>query len=262
MPDSMCQLATFAAFAIVANVQGKESFTLSQAISSLSILTVLMQPLSQLLHSIPQVYAALGCFERIQTFLSSDSWNDNRDVTYKALPTSTVSASGDIELTAQRWRRQIHGGQDRVVVTNATIGWSQSQPVLHQISLRATADTLLTMILGPIGCGKSTLLKSMLGETVLIDGDIWTASNEIAFCDQSPWISSGTIRQCIVGQSKFSQVLYDSVVYACALDVDIEQLQDGHDTAVGSHGVALSGGQKQRLVSFFSQKIKCFATLG
>lgn len=246
MPSSLCQLITFASFSIVAQVKGEDSFTLTQAISSLSILTILMEPLSHLLHAVPTVYAALGCFERVQEFLSSDSWEDNRGVSEIARPRP---ASGDIELTEQILHRQANGEVLKVVVTNATISWNGSQPVLHQISLRITADTSLTMILGPIGCGKSTLLKTMLGETVLIDGDVWTACKEIAFCDQSPWISSGTIRQCIIGQSKFSEALYNSVVYACALDVDIELLQDGHDTAVGSHGVALSGGQKQRLVS-------------
>ncbi|KAK3181488.1 hypothetical protein K4F52_007198 [Lecanicillium sp. MT-2017a] len=254
MPSSLCQLITFASFSIVAQVKGEDSFTLTQAISSLSILTILMEPLSHLLHAIPTVYAALGCFERVQAFLSSDSWEDNRGVSDIARPRST---SGDIELTEQILHRQANGDVVKVVVTNATISWNGSQAVLHQISLRITADTSLTMILGPIGCGKSTLLKTMLGETVLIDGDVWTACKEIAFCDQSPWISSGTIRQCIIGQSKFSEALYNSVVYACALDVDIELLQDGHDTAVGSHGVALSGGQKQRLkpIAFFDDVV-------
>lgn len=42
---------------------------------------------------------------------------------------------------------------------------------------------------------------------------------------------------------------YKSVVKACALDRDFEELEAGELSLVGSKGVSLSGGQKARVVS-------------
>lgn len=47
----------------------------------------------------------------------------------------------------------------------------------------------------------------------------------------------------------FDPVWYHTVIDACALQKDINDLQDGDQTLVGSRGLALSGGQKQRIVS-------------
>ncbi|KND89223.1 ATP-binding cassette transporter abc1 [Tolypocladium ophioglossoides CBS 100239] len=40
---------------------------------------------------------------------------------------------------------------------------------------------------------------------------------------------------------------YRKVLWACALEEDLAQLEDGDQSLVGSAGTALSGGQKQRV---------------
>lgn len=231
------------AYVLIAKARGEESFTLSKAVTSLSILTVLNTPLSELLFIVPQISAALGCFERIRTLLNSDSWDDFR----KTLPeeeseapptTSDGKTCGDAGPTTP----------DAIVVENATLGWNPDEPVVHNLSLSAGEHDSLTAILGPVGCGKSTLLQGLLGEIALIAGSVWTVTKAIAFCSQTPWISSGTVKQCIIGQSLFDKPWYDTVVHSCALEADFEMLSDGDDTIVGGQGVTLSGGQKQRLV--------------
>ncbi|XP_044715562.1 ABC transporter domain-containing protein [Hirsutella rhossiliensis] len=234
LPSIICQLITFAAFTIVIKIQGGGPLGLSQAISSLSILTLLMSPLEMLLYAIPQAYAALGCFERIQVFLSSDSWKDVRQPCLRQ-SCETTHKSGKTEILSP------------LRFVEATFGWQESQPVVRCASLRATRNTQLIFILGPVGCGKSTLLKGILGETLILGGTVWVVSKEVAFCNQSPWISNGTIRDCIIGPSEFETDWYDVVIQACALDVDLQQLPSGDATRVGSKGVSLSGGQKQRL---------------
>lgn len=231
------------AYVLIAKARGEESFTLSKAVTSLSILTVLNTPLSELLYIVPQISAALGCFERIRTLLNSESWDDFR----KTLPEVESEASS----TASDDKARGDAGStnlDTIVVDNATLGWNPDEPVVHNLSLSAGEHDLLTAILGPVGCGKSTLLQGLLGEIALIAGRVWTVTKRIAFCSQTPWISSGTVKQCIVGQSQFDKPWYDTVVHSCALETDFGTLSDGDETVVGGQGVTLSGGQKQRLV--------------
>ncbi|POR39545.1 ABC transporter [Tolypocladium paradoxum] len=253
LPFIICQMITFAAFTVVAQFQGGEPLSLSQAISSLSIITLLTSPLGMLLFAVPQSCAALGCFERIQTFLLSDSWVDNRQP-YQTFPAQTRHANGDIELVltsplkdASAVSDEVDPDFDRIVVQKASFGWQDAQPVVRDATLRVTQSTQLILVLGPVGCGKSTFLQGILGETLVLAGSVWVRTKVIAFCDQSPWISNGTIRSCIVGSCDFDNTWYNTVIHACALDVDMQQLHHGDGTLVGSKGVSLSGGQKQRI---------------
>lgn len=59
------------------------------------------------------------------------------------------------------------------------------------------------------------------------------------------WIESTTIRDNILFGSKYDEVLYKKVLYACALDHDLEILPKGDQSTVGEHGLGLSGGMIQ-----------------
>lgn len=104
------------------------------------------------------------------------------------------------------------------------------------------------MIVGPIGCGKSGLLRGLLGETPSSKGIVYMDRAYTGFVDQTPWMQNNSIRNNIVGVSEFDRGWYNKVIYACALDTDIEALPDSDSTKVGSAGTALSGGQKLRIV--------------
>ncbi|KAH0431618.1 ABC transporter [Colletotrichum camelliae] len=264
LPSIFSQFFTFATFAIAAKVQGNSFVTVSQAVISLSILSILMEPLGKLLVVIPQAYAALGCFQRIQDFLASESWDDKR---LPECPLETTSLeSHDKPDTIQMPSGYNHvemiqrpqstpkeplprttSNSDHVIIHNATVGWQGSSPVIKDMSLRIGQNHHLTVILGPVGCGKSTILKAILGEATIFNGSVWISSKELAYCDQSPWVSNGSVRENIVSGADFDAAWYNTVIHACALQVDLLQLSDGDATNVGSKGVSLSGGQKQRL---------------
>ncbi len=106
-----------------------------------------------------------------------------------------------------------------------------------------------TLVLGPVGCGKSALLKALLGELSPFNGEIQITYPVVAYCEQSPWLPNGTIREVISGHSELDEAWYQSVLRACALDRDAESWPDCDETLVGNKGVSLSGGQKQRIVS-------------
>lgn len=102
------------------------------------------------------------------------------------------------------------------------------------------------MIVGPLGSGKSTLLKALLSETYKSSGTVefLLSTDEIAFCDQDPWLLNHSIRENILGVCSYRGDVYDRVIQACQLTEDFAGLPDGDSTAA----IGLSRDQKQRIV--------------
>lgn len=120
----------------------------------------------------------------------------------------------------------------------------------------------LIVISGPVAAGMSTLLKGFLGETPRATGVTLMSELDVAYCDQTVWLQNTTIRDNIIAYSSFDEALYSEVIYATALDVDLESWPEGDRTLVGSNGAALSGGQKRRIVSpsillMFPSEVMC-----
>ena len=107
-------------------------------------------------------------------------------------------------------------------------------------------DGGLNIISGKSGSGKTSLLLSILGELALEAGAVTCPSN-IAFASQTPWLQNMTIRDNIVFNSPFERHRYESVLEACRLPLDLDELPSRDQTKVGEDGTALSGGQKSRV---------------
>jgi ABC-type multidrug transport system fused ATPase/permease subunit len=69
----------------------------------------------------------------------------------------------------------------------------------------------------------------------------------VAYVPQSPWIQHGTIEENILFGLPMDRERYDDILQACALEMDIAQLDYGDQTEIGERGINLSGGQKQRI---------------
>lgn len=70
----------------------------------------------------------------------------------------------------------------------------------------------------------------------------------VAYAPQEPFIFDGSVRENIVHLAKtVDESRYRRVVRACALDQDLEEMQDGDGTMLGSRGFQLSGGQRARV---------------
>ena len=113
------------------------------------------------------------------------------------------------------------------------------------------------------------LLAAIIGEADLLAGSIhaptavlsnqrydknasktnWILEASIAFVAQIPWIENNTIKENIIFGLPFDKGRYDKVIKGCALEKDLEVLDDGDETDIGFNGINLSGGQKWR-VSF------------
>lgn len=168
---------------------------------------------------------------------------------------------------------------ETVALENATVSWPKiedadkdsSEPrdahsMLKDISLEFPSEKL-SVITGKTGSGKSLLLAAILGEVKLLSGTIrvptpplvpedtpesippseWVIPSLTSFVSQTPWIESGTVKENIVFGLPFDEIRYQKVLYACALQRDVELLVDGDQTEVGPKGVTLSGGQRWRV---------------
>lgn len=236
---------------------------MSKVYTSLSLFALLADPLLTLVMALMALVGSVGSFARIQEFLQKDPHVDRRQKTSPALyedaiselkPPSRFRDSGfvsDSSISSKSLKLGLSTPFDVLAVRCGTFGWdAEKEPILSNISFTVPRSSF-TMLIGPSGCGKSTLLKALLGEVPCLSGCVeFRVSESVAYCDQTPWHMNGTIQESIVAMSELDEIWYATVVRACALDEDLEQLPRGDKTIIGSKGISLSGGQSQRIVWF------------
>ena len=218
--------------------------------------------------SIATFAGSIGSFDRIQAFLKTDVRQDTRDRPMDLLSDSgyqgsdALRTSGGSDISTEKVKPKVLleekyeplPSSTAIAIHNGSFGWDkEKEPLLQLIDIIIPKEKL-TIMVGPVGCGKSTLLKAILGEVPTMQGTVQMSSLSIAYCDQTPWHTSGTVQRTITAFSDFDEWWYQSVIRACALEDDLRQLPRGDQTMVGSKGIALSGGQSQRLVSVKTQR--------
>ncbi|KAL7326011.1 hypothetical protein PS15p_208405 [Mucor circinelloides] len=129
-----------------------------------------------------------------------------------------------------------------------------------------------SVICGATGSGKTLMMLSLLGETVLLEGESfcprtavsdtletdveipanitrkdWILDHAVAYVSQTAWLRNASIRDNILFGLPYIEKRYKETLYACALDKDMEHLEDGDATEVGEKGITLSGGQRARV---------------
>ncbi|KAK2591110.1 hypothetical protein QQS21_011198 [Conoideocrella luteorostrata] len=234
--------------------KGSSGLSIAEAFTSLSVVTLVSTPLVNIIAAYPTFVTGLACFSRVQAFLLDNERLDYRSTSHSPPKDNIASTSsgGDIELRTTGPRPLLAGDSKSacppaIHIHGASIALKSGQDaILSNINLDISSATL-AMIVGPVGCGKSTLLKVILSEAQLLRGKVDLGLVPIAFCDQTPWLRFGSIRDNILGPNIYDEKWYRTVLWACALEQDLAQLDDGDVTSVGSEGNSLSGGQKQRL---------------
>ncbi|KAB8223991.1 P-loop containing nucleoside triphosphate hydrolase protein [Aspergillus novoparasiticus] len=255
LPWALAPALTFVVYA----AQGNE-LDVTKAFSSVSIITLLTNPASKLLSAIPSITAATGCFDRIQAFLLLPTGTQHIGEGVVRPRETQVDASphiGEVEYMTPKGSPETTGLQNPIIsMENLSVRPSPSAKiVLRDVRLEVPLGALV-MIRGPVGSGKSTLLRAILGQAVCETGSIAVTIRQPAFCAQTPWVPSGTIRDAICGtfsassvrEGAFDQKWYAAVLHACALSLDLDLLRDGDATRIGhSSGHVLSGGQMHRI---------------
>ena len=259
IPFVMAPAATFTVYAIQAHLRGSAPLNTVQALTSLALITLVSYPTSRLLSAIPNTAASIGCFDRIQDFLTAELRVDQR----LSLPDGKITTGAD----TNAWNGQTSSSSSDSSPENTPILADESN---YEIAVQLIGSTIrpapgtdiilrnvqltvnrgsTVMITGVVGSGKSTLLRTILGEVRCDEGTISVANRRMAYCSQTPWLPNGTVKEVICGfsEEEFDPEWYKTVVDACALRLDMSTLSRGDATLVGSRGIALSGGQKQRI---------------
>lgn len=224
---------------------------------TLALVTLLAMPLANILMIWPFLGGMVAYFKRIEDFLLLPERADPRVFqdhgSPSLLPVSEKNAvlqhstSGSQDDEKQSSLEVEVPSDIAIALRGVSVAADEgTEAVLQNIDLLIKRFGL-TMVVGPVGCGKSFLLRTMLGETVLLEGSIVVDKGNIAFCDQKLWLPNGTIQEAVVGESSFDASWYRRVTAACLLNEDIEQLPKKDQSKIGSNGALLSGGQKQRV---------------
>ena len=159
---------------------------------------------------------------------------------------------------------------DSIEFQDATVAWpgcrdANGGSALKSLNLQFPRDAL-SIVTGPTGAGKSLLLAAILGESEVLRGTVsapvaacfddirapfpsepWVTSSATAFVSQSPWMQTGTIKDNILFGLPLEGERYKNVIFACALQQDLDMLPDGDLTEIGGQGATLSGGQQWRI---------------
>jgi ATP-binding cassette subfamily B protein/subfamily B ATP-binding cassette protein MsbA len=140
---------------------------------------------------------------------------------------------------------------------NATFGYDETTPVLHDISLSIQPGHTVAIV-GPTGAGKTTLVSLILRfydvttGKVKIDGlnvkEVKQSGlrSQMSVVLQEPFLFSGTVLENIrYGKLSASDEEVENAAKIANADGFIHNLPEGYNTQVGERGGMLSQGQRQ-----------------
>lgn len=274
MSNTIAPVLGFTIFVLSKTVHGPRVLDSTRAFSALTVFSLLTQAVSMFIQSILEVMNCLGCFERYQKYLAGEEKSEEnnvpkpieeRDERYELSPQSD-EMNPSFELAGLRSSpshdtfADLSADRTIVIAKNASIGWDNERAIISNATFAINQGSL-TVIQGDTASGKSTLVKALLGVAVVQRGSFTSSFPNAGYSSQEPWLMKGTVRENVVGPSKFDATWYEMVLDCCALNMDISRMGQGDQTLIGGEGIRLSGGQQSRMVRSFSFVFNCGLTV-
>lgn len=274
---------TITAFASYTLIEGKQ-LDVATGFTAIALFGMLKNPLSVLPMIINMIFQAKVSVDRINTFLQEDevpSWVVDNALAHdgQGQPNETAHSDRTIVLrdATLRWhaakpsKKQDQPAAKRSLLSRLQFWKKAKDPKTATATENEQTETevkpfhlttldlrpppgKMTLICGPTGSGKSSLLSAIMGEMELLEGSVLLPkrplrllSGGVAYCSQTAWLETMSIRDNIVFGQYFDQARYDAVLSCCCLEPDLKTFPEGDLTEVGENGVSLSGGQKARV---------------
>ena len=142
----------------------------------------------------------------------------------------------------------------RVEVSGLSFCYDGGAPIFEGVSFSAQPGDIIG-VTGPVACGKSTLGRVFLGErpyggSVRIGGRELSelspreAASTVGYLGHDPELWNDTVEENVLCGEAGDAMRFLALT---ALDGEVQAMEQGLQTVVGSGGVRLSGGQAQRL---------------
>uniref|UniRef100_A0A914UWH6 ABC-type xenobiotic transporter n=1 Tax=Plectus sambesii TaxID=2011161 RepID=A0A914UWH6_9BILA len=206
-----------------------QQLTAAKVFTSLALVNILIQPLNAfpwVLNGLVEAYVSM---KRLNRFFAQP------DIDYRRLYVAQTATN------------------DSMYARSAQFSWVAnrvSRPAVDNLTLACSSGSVIGVI-GTVGSGKSSLLQGLLGETHCLSGGIQieqvSLSRGFAYVAQSSWLQRGTVRENILFGQDYDPEFYKQVIYATALESDIQQMPNGDMCELSDQGVTLSGGQRARI---------------
>ncbi|KAK9319112.1 hypothetical protein V1517DRAFT_266874 [Lipomyces orientalis] len=232
--------ASFTLFTTISTVSKEGSLVPSQVLTALSLMTLITMLVWTFIQTLPAIVQCLGSFSRIQDYIALSSSHPSFSQHGTESSPALVPIPPSIDSLFQEKAPVVNIG-------NTFLRWTPSgQNVFCSINLSMRKGAIIGSM-GPVGSGKTMLFESILGETIINQGQILTAPVPVAYCTQTSWLVDASIRRNIVVPLEFQHEWYGRVLWMCGLSDDLQALPEKDSTRVGGQGNTLSGAQKQRV---------------
>ncbi|KAK3370347.1 hypothetical protein B0H63DRAFT_422131 [Podospora didyma] len=242
-------LITFFSFFVYTVIEKKPLYP-SVAFTAISLFMLLRYPLDQLGDMIAHVQESKVSIDRIEEFLAEEETEK-----FEQLGEENIDENGN----------RVIGFKDATFIWGSKTTVSEDGTMAFRL-LDLDIDFKigkLNVITGPTGSGKTSMLMALLGEMTIMKGKVYLPGGRsredvrsdpetglaetCAYVAQQAWLVNASIKENILFSAPFEEQRYRDVIVACALEHDLEILDNGDETLVGEKGITLSGGQKQRI---------------
>ncbi|TAQ86636.1 hypothetical protein B7494_g5061 [Chlorociboria aeruginascens] len=243
LSSGLFPVAAFYAYSVLAGQRLSVDIAFP-ALQVFSMLETNLRDLPGLITVLLDAYVSAG---RINDFLAEPDVDDQRWKEHgkskardNQQPNGTFDASGIIEVEIDPPSTGL------LELKGASFAWpGRTDTVLNDVTLSFPLG--LTVICGEVGSGKTALLQAMLGELDNKGGEFSRPDEMIAYCAQTPWLQSMSIRDNILFASPYEEERYKKVLEVCALVLDMANFKHGDMSNIGESGIGLSGGQRARV---------------